>query len=117
MPVRVTNKTRATVLADQAAVATSFFARLKGLLGRPALPPGGGLHLDPCNSIHTFFMRFPIDVVFLDSECRVVELSLGLRPWHLAGAYPTARSALELPAGVVAATDTKIGDLLTLESV
>jgi uncharacterized protein len=80
------------VLADSAPV------RMKGLLGRRSLPPGEGLLLRPTPSIHTFFMRFPIDAVFLDRHLRVVDIVPSLGPWRFAGRR-RARAVLELAAG------------------
>jgi uncharacterized membrane protein (UPF0127 family) len=79
-------------------VATSFASRFLGLMGVAQLPPGSGLLLARTSSVHTHFMRFPIDVVFLDSDWRIVSLVAGLRPWRLAAAK-TAASALELAEG------------------
>jgi uncharacterized protein len=79
-------------------VADRPFGRMKGLLGRRALPAGEGLLLRPASSVHTFFMRFAIDVVFLDRDLRVLSIARNLRPWRAAG-RPGARAALELSAG------------------
>jgi uncharacterized protein len=87
-----------TVVCERCWVAATALRRLKGLLGRSGLEPGEGLLLRPASSIHTFFMRFPIDVVFLDRELGVRKVVPELGPWRLAGARG-ARSALELPAG------------------
>jgi uncharacterized protein len=90
-------------------VADRPFGRLKGLLGRRSLPPGEGLLLRPASSVHTFFMRFPIDVVFLDRDLRVLSIARDLRPWRAAG-RPGARAALELPAGECERRGLRIGD-------
>jgi uncharacterized protein len=79
-------------------VANSFASRLRGLMGVAQLPPGSGLLLPGTSSVHTHFMRFPIDVVFLDSGRRIVSLVPTLRPWRLAAAR-TAASVLELAGG------------------
>lgn len=100
------------LVAAQAEKAESFWARFKGLLGRDDLEPGGGLHIEPCNSIHMFFMRFAIDVVFLDEELRVVRAISGIKPWRATRAYTKATSVLELPEGVVAQTGIAPGDVL-----
>jgi uncharacterized membrane protein (UPF0127 family) len=82
---------------------------MRGLLGRSSLPSGQGILLRPAASIHTFFMRFPIDVVFLDDELRVVEIAADLRPWRAAGKRG-ARAVLELPAGECARRGLAVGD-------
>ena len=79
-------------------VATSFGSRFLGLMGRAQLLPGNGLLLPGTSSVHTHFMRFPLDVVFLDSERRIVSIVKALRPWRLARAKG-ADSVLELAAG------------------
>ncbi len=114
MPLRVTNVTRGRILADRAREATGFRDRLVGLLGRRELPVGEGLHLVPCNSIHMFFMRFAIDVAFLDGEGRVVRAVDSIRPWRATRVYLSARSALELPAGTLVRAGVREGDLLAL---
>jgi uncharacterized membrane protein (UPF0127 family) len=95
-----------------AAIADNPFTRLRGLLGRASLPAGEGLLIRPAPSIHTAFMRFPIDAVFLDADLCVVGVAAELRPWRVAG-HRGARAVLELPAG--AATDAAVreGERLT----
>jgi uncharacterized protein len=112
--MEVCNLTRSMLLADRAELARSFWARGRGLLGRKGLAAGEGLVIYPNNSVHTFFMRFPIDVVFVDRKDRVV----GLRPQMVpqrpfAGAWG-AHYTIELPAGTIAATQTQLGDQLQL---
>jgi uncharacterized membrane protein (UPF0127 family) len=87
---------------------------MRGLLGRRGLPPGEGLLLHPAGSIHTFFMRFVIDAVFLDREQRVVRIASHLRPWRTA-AGKDSRSVLELAAGEAARLGLAAGDVLRFE--
>jgi uncharacterized protein len=87
-----------TVVCERCLLAETPLARLRGLLGRSGLPSGEGLLLRPAGSIHTAFMRFAIDAVFLDGAGRVVKVASALRPWR-AAACLGARSVLELPAG------------------
>lgn len=114
---KVTNETRQRLLADRAERATSFLQRFKGLMGRRSLGMGEGLHIQPCNSIHTFFMRIPIDVVFLDPSGRIVKQLPSLPPWRATTVYFQSRSVLELPAGVLEASGTQEGDRLSFEQV
>ena len=86
------------IVCESCLVADRPFGRMKGLLGRRSLQSGEGLLLRPASSVHTFFMRFTIDVVFLDRDLRVLSIARDLRPWRAAG-RPGARAALELPAG------------------
>jgi hypothetical protein len=102
------------VICEQCEVPKSSFARMRGLLGRSGLEPGGGMLIDAAPSVHMFFMRFPIDVVFLDRDRTVVGVRHGLRPWRVAGAR-RAVAALELPAGAAAAAGVETGDVLVIE--
>ena len=95
----------------RAHVATSFLARCRGLIGRAGLPAGTGLLLPRTRSVHTHFMRFPIDVVFLDDDLRVAAIRPELRPWSLASARG-ASSVLELAAGECARLGLAAGDEL-----
>ncbi|HEY0840385.1 MAG TPA: DUF192 domain-containing protein [Vulgatibacter sp.] len=103
---------RGAVLATRARLASSLRERLRGLLGTPALLAGEALHIEPCNSIHTFFMAYPIDVLFLDREGLVVRAIHSLRPWRATLPCLRARSVLELPAGTLLATGAGEGDRL-----
>jgi uncharacterized membrane protein (UPF0127 family)/protein-S-isoprenylcysteine O-methyltransferase Ste14 len=85
-------------LCERCVLADTALARMRGLLGRKALPAGEGILLRPASSVHTGFMRFPIDVVFLDDENRVLKIAHALAPWKAAAARK-AKAAVELPAG------------------
>jgi uncharacterized membrane protein (UPF0127 family) len=104
------NSTRGVSLATRATRAASPWARFVGLMGRRTLPPGEGLHLSPCSSVHTWFMRIPIDVLYLDRDHRVVKIVPALRPWRFSWGARGAHSVFELPAGTIAATNTAVGD-------
>ena len=117
MRLRVNNETRGRLLADRAERATSFRDRFVGLMGRRSLAMGEGMLISPCNSIHTFFMRIPIDVAFLDSEGTIVKQFVALPPWRATSVYFQAKSVLELPAGTLDASGTQEGDRLSLEPV
>ncbi|MGB2952339.1 MAG: DUF192 domain-containing protein [Gaiellaceae bacterium] len=86
------------IVCERCLLAETPFARVRGLLGRDSLPAGEGILLRPANSIHTAFMRFPIDAVFLDRGGRVLKVAAGLAPWRTARCRG-ARAVLELPAG------------------
>jgi uncharacterized membrane protein (UPF0127 family) len=109
------NVTKGVALASELEVAKSFAARSQGLLGRSGLKPDAGLLIDPCSSIHMWFMRFPIDVVFLDKQNRVVGLRRNLKPWGMAWSWRGAKT-IELPVGVIAATRTQVGDFVAFET-
>jgi uncharacterized membrane protein (UPF0127 family) len=99
------------VVCDRCVVADSPLSRLRGLLGRSELRSGEGLLLRPASAIHTCFMRFAIDAVFLDTDWRVLGISEDMRPWRAAGRRG-AKAVLELPAGESARRGLKTGDLL-----
>jgi len=94
-------------------VAKSFASRFRGLMGAARLPSGSGLLLPRTSSVHTHFMRFPIDVVFLDAEWRIVSVVEGLRPWRFAAAKE-ASSVLELQAGECGRLGLAEGDVLSV---
>lgn len=112
---QVTNKTRDTVLATRLMLAGTPQTRGKGLLGRDSLTPGEGLWIVPCQAIHMFFMRFSIDLVYIDRRKRVRKVRSKVAPWRISACL-TAQSVLELPAGIVRETGTRRGDLLEFTS-
>lgn len=115
--VRVLNRTRGTLLAERARRATGYWDRFRGLMLTSPLDEGEGLVLEPCASIHMFFMRYPIDVVFASREAEVVGLVRGIAPWRMTRFYKGARMAIELPAGLVERSGTQAGDRLSLEGL
>src|SRR5215470_1799235 len=102
------DRTRSAV-ALEVDVATSRAARRRGLLGRDSLRADEGLLLSPCIAVHTAFMRFPIDVVFVDRDGRAVRVAPQVRPWRMAASF-RAHAVIELAAGTAAAADIRIGD-------
>ena len=112
-PLEIRNRDRDAVLGDRVEVADTFWSRFRGLLGRKGLDSGGGLLIVPSKGVHMFGMRFPIDVLLLDDERRVVATYPELRPWRMSGVHRDARYALELPAGTVEETGTSEGDELS----
>lgn len=101
-------------IADRVVKADSTLKRMKGLLGRTSFPPGEALLIEPCKLIHTFWMKFPIDALFLGKGYDVVAVEENLLPNRLSCLAIRASAVLELPAGTVAATDTKKGDKIEL---
>lgn len=114
LKVRVRNETRETVLAESAEVADTSAKRRTGLLKHTRLETGEGLWIVPCESVHTFFMKFPIDLVYLDKNRVVRKVRHGVGAWRLSACL-TAHSVLELPAGMAASTKTTAGDKLAIE--
>lgn len=112
---RVTDRTTGTIVAERTQVASDPWSRFWGLMGRRELPEGSGMLITPCSSIHMFFMRFPIDVVFLDRDNVVVKVVHGIRPWTMAMGGG-GKKALELPAGAAAALHISEGHQLDLQA-
>jgi uncharacterized membrane protein (UPF0127 family) len=115
--VQVRNTTRNTIIADRARVAASLGDRIVGLLSTPEVLPGKGLLIERTQSIHMFFMRYPIDVVFFDKHGRVRRLVHGIKPWRIVLWARGARDCLELRAGALDGTSTHIGDQLEITPV
>ena|SRR5580658_3755182 len=112
--LRVTNTTRGTLLADCAEFADTVAKARTGLLKHSSLAPGEGLWIAPCEAVHTFGMRFPIDVVFVSRNKKVVKIRPNLVRGRIAFSI-RASSVLELPAGRLAETGTQSGDQLKFE--
>ena len=104
------NVTRGVSLTNCGRVADNAFTRLVGLLRDKTLEEGDGLWILPCNSIHSFGMRFVFDAIFLDKNLRVVHLMREMKPWRISKMVFSAHSILELPAGLVSQTATELGD-------
>jgi uncharacterized membrane protein (UPF0127 family) len=102
-----------TVVCGSCFLADTPFSRLRGLLGRKELPDGEGVLLTPAGSIHTWFMQFAIDVVFLESDLTVLGIRESVKPWRMTG-WRGARSVLELPAGTCERRGVRPGDRLAL---
>jgi uncharacterized protein len=121
MPAAVThgyafNRTRQTYLATRLCVAETHWSRLRGLMGKAAekFCTGQGLWIVPSHGVHTFAMRFPIDVVYLDRENVVVHLEHDLKPWRLAPVRRRAASVLELPGATLRSSATSLGDRIEI---
>ncbi|MDD2689300.1 MAG: DUF192 domain-containing protein [Candidatus Omnitrophica bacterium] len=112
--MQIINKSKAVSLASEVIVADKTFSRLRGLLGRDSLNRGEALIIKPCNSIHTFFMRFPIDVLFIGKGNKVIKAISGIKPFRLSGIYINACFAIELPSGVIFESSTYEGDEITI---
>src|SRR6266568_4776094 len=113
--VRILNLTRTTEVARSVEVARSGAKRSKGLLGRKGLAPGEGMWIVPCEAVHTFFMQFSLDLVYLDRKHRVRKVRSNVVPWRISACL-TAHSILELPSGTIRESQTQIGDLIEFSS-
>jgi uncharacterized membrane protein (UPF0127 family) len=109
----IVNRTRGTNVCEQAELADNPWLRLKGLLGRKSLEPGHGILLRPAPSIHSAFMRFEFDAIFLDRDMKVLRIVEQLPPWKARSAKG-AKSVLELAAGQIAVRGVQVGDELAV---
>ena len=106
------NRTRTTYLATELLIARTHWTRFRGLMATDAsrFRRGQGLWIVPCHGVHTFAMRFPIDVLYLDQERIVIHIEEELKPWRMAAIRVRATSVLELPTGTIRDSRTEVGD-------
>lgn len=100
------------LLCNNMDIAQSFKKRLLGLIGTKSLPESSALYIPRCNWIHTFFMSYSIDVIYLDKQQKVCKIDHSLKPWRLAAPVFTARSVVEMPSGKAKKLNLKIGEEL-----
>lgn len=110
------NKSTGLIIAAQVELARSFTRRLRGLLGKKTFPAGAALVIEPCRQVHTFFMSFPIDVIFLDRRDSVLATLSHLPPGRISPYFRKALRAVELPAGAIAAAGVTAGNTLKIVS-
>jgi uncharacterized protein len=110
----IVNATRGNVICEHAEIASTPWRRTRGLLGRTGLAEGEGMLIDPAPSIHSAFMRFEFDAVFLDRDLKVVKVVERIRPFR-AHSAKHARKVLELPAGEAGRLGLQVGDTLAIE--
>ncbi len=116
MKYRIRNRTRNTELGSAIDLADTSAKRRTGLLKHTGLAPGEGLWIVPCESVHTFFMKFAIDLVYLDRAHKVRKVCHSVEPWRMSICL-SAHSIIELPAGSVRGTQTVAGDELDIEKL
>nr|WP_197969879.1 DUF192 domain-containing protein [Mesobacillus harenae] len=97
-------------------IAATFFTRLKGLMFSKELPAGHGLYIKPCRSIHTYFMNYPIDVIYLNEKYEIVGLDEAVQPRTIGKYHKGAKSVIELPEGTIQRTKTEVGHALQLKN-
>ena len=114
MNIVILNDTRQFILASQLEVAETGWQRMRGLIGRSTrdFERGKGLWIPSCEGIHTIGMAFPIDAAYLDSNYQVVHMYQNLHPFRIGKVKWSAKSVLELPAGTLEESRTKVGDFL-----
>ena len=111
----IVNSRTSLILADHLIPAFDSAARRTGLLRHGGLPEGSAMIIAPSNAIHTFFMKFPIDVLFVGRDGRVRKVRAAVRPWRMSAAL-RAYAVIELPAGALHRTNTVVGDTLVIRS-
>jgi uncharacterized membrane protein (UPF0127 family) len=115
--IAVRNLSRGTTIGSEVRVARSFMARGRGLMTVAELAPDTGLLIDPCSSIHMFFMRIPLDVLYVDRENRVVRAQQAIKPWRIGPIYTRgAAYVIELPVGTIERTSSAVGDQLQIDT-
>lgn len=111
--VGVRNVTRGTTVASDVRVARSFFSRGRGLMFASGLSADSGLLIDPCSSIHMFFMRFALDVLYVDRDDRIVRAQRAIKPWRIGPIHTRgAKYVIELPVGTIDRSSSVVGDQL-----
>ncbi len=113
--MKIINLNKNCVLAEEVFLADNFFARLRGLLGFKSLDKNQSMILRPANSIHTFFMRFSIDVLFVGRDNKVVKIVKHMKPFKITSICSGSKSVIELPAGVIDLTETSVDDILQVQ--
>lgn len=113
--MKLINTENRSVVAGNLRRADTFWRRLRGLSFTRRLPEGDALLISPCHSVHTCFMRYPIDILFLNDEFRVVGCCCGLRPYRLSPIFRGAKHVVELPAGSIAKLGIRDGHILAIQ--
>ena len=113
--VRAWNETRQTPLATHLRIARSMWSRTRGLLATRELPAGEGLLIEPCSCIHSFWMRYAFDAIFLNRKGEVVHAIPRMKPYRASRPVFSAHAVLELPAGTIEATATRHGDRVRVD--
>ncbi len=112
--LQLVNKTTGAVVVTDLAVAANLWQRTAGLLAMPPLRAGEGLLLKPCAGVHTWFMRYPIDLIFLDKHGKVLRTVENLQPFRIAGPLLRARTVVEMAPGTLRHVSVKPGDILSV---
>jgi uncharacterized membrane protein (UPF0127 family) len=115
--MKVLNINKQTILGTKILKAESFFQRLKGLIGTGSLDEGTGLLIAPCSSVHTCFMRYPIDVIFLDEDDKILHIIHSMQPYRFSPIVKGAKKVLELPTGICVSTGTSVKDQIEVLSL
>jgi uncharacterized protein len=110
--MKIINQTQGTVIAQKSGIADNFLTRLIGLLNRKSLNSDEGLYITPCNSIHSWFMRFIFDAIFIDENMQVIHIINKMPSFKFSPIIKGAKGVIELPAGKTSETKTQLGDII-----
>jgi uncharacterized protein len=114
--VLIINQRNEKIIAHNVIPSYTFWRRLKGLMFRKSLPAGYAMHIMPCSSIHTFFMKFPLDVLYIDKNNQVVKVSLNIPPGKMEKVVRKAKSVIEMPAGSIDTESVEVGDQIQIKN-
>ncbi len=114
---QVYNVNSSLYVSRQTLIADTFLTRLIGLLLTKEFKPGSGLIIEPCKSIHMFFMRYPIDVIFYNQNLEIIAVVENIQPWQFTKVYPKAMACLELPINSIRQSNSAVNDQLKIESL
>lgn len=112
--MKLINQDNGHIIANKIRISDTYIKRLIGLLSTKNLSSDCALHLKPCGGIHTFFMRYSIDVLYLDSECRIIAFEENLKPWSMGKIHKETKSVIELSSGIISKTHLKIRNRLEI---
>lgn len=114
--MRTVIRENGATLGDRIIIADTFFRRLKGLMLTKQLPGGHGLLIRPCKSVHTYFMKYNIDVLHLDEAGKIVGMELSLKPGRMGAVIRGTQSVLELPEGTLGQAGAQVGQTVIFEN-
>lgn len=112
--MKIYNSTQNSIISENTKMADNFFSRSIGLLSRKTLPESESLVIKPCCSIHTFFMRFDIDVLFIGANGKIIELYENVKPWNVLPIHLNSKYVVELPTGCISDKNIQKGDEIIL---
>lgn len=108
----VENISKQTIVVENLRIANTFFTRFIGLMGKSYFEKGDGLWIKPCNSVHMFFMKFPLDVIFLDRDNKIIHMEEELQPWKISKLVYGGKSVLEIPSKTIKLSQCELNDRL-----
>jgi uncharacterized membrane protein (UPF0127 family) len=113
--MRLVQAGNGNIVAEEVMRAFTFFRRLKGMMFTESFPSGSCLHIQPCRSVHTFFMKYTIDILYLDDQYNIVGVEANLKPGKRGAIFPNSVSVIELPEGTIQQNDLRIGQTVRFE--